>query len=209
MNTGKPVFEKSRSVQDMQHMRLMALLNELVRDKGVMKATQLLGVDYKTLTASMERGRLSRRMRSVLEKALLEGGGLAGGRAAGAQRQPRWAADGGPGPGGRAGQGHEQGPLGGPGRREGDGGRAGPDGAAAGASGVGPGRSGRSGRARRIWEAQAKREVPRCRREFPDLVTRRACRRRRGRVRERLAPDRRVAGAEGRAPQPTAGASTG
>ena len=75
MNTGKPVFEKSRSVQDMQHMRLMALLNELVRDKGVMKATQLLGVDYKTLTASMERGRLSRRMRSVLEKALLEGEG--------------------------------------------------------------------------------------------------------------------------------------
>ena len=59
----------------MQHMRLMALLNEMVRDKGVMKATQLLGVDYKTLTASMERGRLSRRMRSVLEKALLEGEG--------------------------------------------------------------------------------------------------------------------------------------
>ena len=56
-------------------MRLMALLNELVRDKGVMKATQLLGVDYKTLTASMERGRLSRRMRSVLEKALLDGEG--------------------------------------------------------------------------------------------------------------------------------------
>ena len=75
MKKREPVFEKSKSVQDMQHMRLMALLNEMVRDKGVMKATQLLGVDYKTLTASMERGRLSRRMRSVLEKALLEGGG--------------------------------------------------------------------------------------------------------------------------------------
>ena len=75
MREKEPVFEKSRSVQDMQHMRLMALLNELVRDKGVMKVTQLLGVDYKTLTASMERGRLSRRMRSVLEKTLLEGGG--------------------------------------------------------------------------------------------------------------------------------------
>ena len=75
MRKREPIFEKSRSVQDMQHMRLMALLNEMVRDKGVMKATQLLGVDYKTLTASMERGRLSRRMRSVLEKALLEGGG--------------------------------------------------------------------------------------------------------------------------------------
>ena len=75
MRNSEPVFEKNRSVQDMQHMRLMALLNELVRDKGVMKTTQLLGVDYKTLTASMERGRLSRRMRSVLEKKLLEGGG--------------------------------------------------------------------------------------------------------------------------------------
>ena len=75
MRSREPVFEQSRSVQDMHHMRLMALLNELVNDKGVMKATQLLGVDYKTLTASMERGRLSRRMRSVLEKALLEGEG--------------------------------------------------------------------------------------------------------------------------------------
>ena len=75
MKTGKPIFEKSRSVEDMQHMRLMALLSELVRDLGVMKAAKALDVDYKTLTSSMERGRLSRRMRSVLEKALLEGGG--------------------------------------------------------------------------------------------------------------------------------------
>ena len=75
MDTGKPVFEKSRSVEDMQHMRLMALLSELVRDKGVMKAAEALGVDHRTLTSSMERGRLSRRMRVALDKALLEGGG--------------------------------------------------------------------------------------------------------------------------------------
>ena len=75
MKSQGPVFEKSRSVEDVQHMRLMALLDELVRDMGVMKATKALGVDYKTLTASMERGRLSRRMRRALEKALLEGGG--------------------------------------------------------------------------------------------------------------------------------------
>ena len=75
METGKPVFEKSRSVEDMHHMRLMALLNELVKDKGVMKAAEALDVDYKTLTASMKRGRLSRRMRTVLDKALLEGAG--------------------------------------------------------------------------------------------------------------------------------------
>ena len=59
----------------MQHMRLMALLGELVRDKGAMKATKELGVDYRTLTVCLETGRLSRRMRGALEKALLEGGG--------------------------------------------------------------------------------------------------------------------------------------
>ncbi len=75
MRSREPVFEKSRSVQDMHHMRLMALLSELVRDKGVMKAAEALDVDHRTLAASMERGRLSRRMRNALEKALLEGGG--------------------------------------------------------------------------------------------------------------------------------------
>ena len=75
MSSREPVFEKSRSVQDMHHMRLMALLGELVRDKGVMRAAEALDVDHRTLTASMERGRLSRRMRNALDKALLEGGG--------------------------------------------------------------------------------------------------------------------------------------
>ncbi len=75
METRKAVFEKSRSVEDMHHMRLMALLSELVRDKGVMKAAEALGVDHRTLTSSMERGKLSRRMRVALDKALLEGAG--------------------------------------------------------------------------------------------------------------------------------------
>ena len=56
-------------------MRLMALLGELVRDKGVMKAAESLDVDHRTLTSSLESGSLSRRMRVALEKALLEGGG--------------------------------------------------------------------------------------------------------------------------------------
>ncbi len=75
MSSREPVFEKSRSVEDMQHMRLMALLGELVRDKGVMKAAESLDVDHRTLTSSLESGNLSRRMRVALEKALLEGGG--------------------------------------------------------------------------------------------------------------------------------------
>ena len=75
MKSREPVFDKSRSIEDMDHMRLMTLLKELVRERGVMKATQALGVDYKTLTTSLRRGRLSRRMRKSLENALLEGGG--------------------------------------------------------------------------------------------------------------------------------------
>ena len=75
MKSREPVFEKSRSVQDMQQMRLTALLSELVRDKGIMRAAKMLDVDHRTLTASLERGRLSRRMRGALERALLEGGG--------------------------------------------------------------------------------------------------------------------------------------
>ena len=75
MKSQEPIFEKSRSVEDVHHLRLMALLRELVRDKGVMKATEALGVDYRTLVGSLKDGRLSRRMRHVLEKALLEGGG--------------------------------------------------------------------------------------------------------------------------------------
>ena len=75
MQSREPVFEKSRSVEDVHHLRLMALLRELVRNKGVMKATQALSVDYRTLTKSLKDGRLSRRMRQALEKALLEGGG--------------------------------------------------------------------------------------------------------------------------------------
>ena len=75
MGDSRPIFTTSRAVEDMQHMRLMALLGELVRDKGVMKAAKALDVDYRTLTGSLERQRLSKRMRTALERALLEGGG--------------------------------------------------------------------------------------------------------------------------------------
>ena len=75
MSTKDPVFERSRSIEDLQHLRLMALLEELVRDKGIMRAAQELNVDHRTLTSGLETGRLSRRLRGALEKALLEGGG--------------------------------------------------------------------------------------------------------------------------------------
>ena len=78
MSTGGPAFEKSRSIEDLQHLRLMVLLEELVRDKGIMRAAQELNVDHRTLTAGLESGRLSWRLRGALEKALLEGGGSPG-----------------------------------------------------------------------------------------------------------------------------------
>lgn len=75
MSAGGPLFEKSRSIEDLQQMRLLVLLEELVRDKGIMRAARDLNVDHRTLSAALETGRLSRRMRGALEKALLEGGG--------------------------------------------------------------------------------------------------------------------------------------
>lgn len=75
MDTREPVFEKSRSIEDIDHMRLMVLLKELVRDKGVREAAEALGVDHRTLVVSLKSGKLSRRMRVTMEKALLEGGG--------------------------------------------------------------------------------------------------------------------------------------
>ena len=75
MKAREPIFEKSRSVEDLERMRLMALLRELARDKGPREAAQALGVDHRTLVSSLESGKLTRRMRVALGKALLEGGG--------------------------------------------------------------------------------------------------------------------------------------
>ena len=75
MASERPGIEESRDVADLQHLRLMALLQELVRDHGVRKAAEKLDVDHRTLSAGLGSGRLSRRMRLSLEKALLEGGG--------------------------------------------------------------------------------------------------------------------------------------
>ena len=76
-------IDKSKSIEDLHHLRLMALLDELVRDKGARKAAADLDVDHRTLTASLESGRLSRRMRVALNQALLAGAGSP----AGEQRQ--------------------------------------------------------------------------------------------------------------------------
>ena len=70
-----PGIERSKSIEDLHHLRLMALLDELVRDKGARKAAADLDVDHRTLAASLESGRQTRRMRVALDRALLAGGG--------------------------------------------------------------------------------------------------------------------------------------
>ena len=66
-------MEKSKYVVDVHHLRLMSLLQELVRDKGggIKGAARVLGVDHRTVTASLVGGELSRRVRDVLERLLL------------------------------------------------------------------------------------------------------------------------------------------
>ena len=70
-----PGIDRSGSIEDLHHLRLMALLDEQVRDKGVRRAAADLEVDHRTLAASLESGQLSRRMRTALDRALLAGGG--------------------------------------------------------------------------------------------------------------------------------------
>ena len=77
MEPKKDVVEKGRSVRDMHHLRLMSLLQELERDNGRKKAAEVLGVDRRTLDASLDGGVLTRRIRGALEKALQSGVGSA------------------------------------------------------------------------------------------------------------------------------------
>ena len=77
MNEKYAAGKKSRSVEDLRHLRLMALVRDLIRDEGRMEAAEVLGVNYKTLANTVKTGDLSRRMGHALERLLLYGGGSA------------------------------------------------------------------------------------------------------------------------------------
>ena len=70
----------SRAVENMHHMRLMALLQELVREKGYKGAARVLEIDPQTVTNSAKTGQLTRRVRDALDRALQEGVGSAAAR---------------------------------------------------------------------------------------------------------------------------------
>ncbi len=174
MKTTEHGIENSRDVENMHHMRLMALLQELVREKGYKGAARVLEIDPQTVTDSAKTGRLSRRVRDSLERALQEGVGSAAER----QRRRNEELE------GRIGaleQGHEE--LGKEVRRrlssiEGEVAslrRDGPSGTGAGQAGAGPSPSeeAQSGSEKRS-AGRKPPSKPSMRREYPDLVTREA-----------------------------------
>ena len=80
MRQGEPVIEESRAVENVHHLRLMALLHELVREKGNRGAASALGLDPRTVASCMKTGRLSWRVREALEQGLQSGAGSAAAR---------------------------------------------------------------------------------------------------------------------------------
>ena len=80
MKTTEHGIEDSRDVENVYHMRLMALLQELVREKGYKGAARVLDIDQRTVAESAKTSQLSRRVREALERALQEGVGSAAAR---------------------------------------------------------------------------------------------------------------------------------
>ena len=80
MKTTEHGIEDSRDVENVYHMRLMALLKEMVRDKGYKGAARVLELDQRTVSECAKTGQLSRRVRQALERALQEGVGSAAAR---------------------------------------------------------------------------------------------------------------------------------
>lgn len=80
MKTTGHGIDDSRDVANVYHLRLMTLLQELVRDKGHHGAARVLELDQKTVAESARTGVLTRRVRQALERALQEGVGSAAAR---------------------------------------------------------------------------------------------------------------------------------
>ena len=77
MNEEQLYPDQSRSLENLRHMRLMALLRDMIDDQGKVKAAEALGVNYRTLVRAEESEQLTARMSVTLERHLLLGGGSA------------------------------------------------------------------------------------------------------------------------------------
>ena len=87
MRPGEAFAEKSRSLENLHHLGLTALLRELVRKHGRKEAAEVLGIDPRTLDAGLEEqnGEVKGRI-DALEKEVgraLEDGGFV-------RRAPSW-----------------------------------------------------------------------------------------------------------------------
>ena len=80
MRQTEPVIEDSGVVEDVHHLRLMALLHELVREKGNRGAAAVLGIDPRTVASCIKTGKLSWRVKEALERGLQSGAGSAAAR---------------------------------------------------------------------------------------------------------------------------------
>ena len=80
MKQRRPVIEGSGEVADMHHLRLMSLLQELVRTWGYTGTARVLEIDPRTVTSSVQSGQLTHRVRESLQRALQHGAGSAADR---------------------------------------------------------------------------------------------------------------------------------
>ena len=80
MKRRDPLIVGRNSVRDMHHLRLMALLQELVRTWGCTGTARVLEIDPRTVTSSMQSGQLTHRVRESLQRALQHGVGSAADR---------------------------------------------------------------------------------------------------------------------------------
>ena len=72
MEQANSTLDDIRSVEDPHLLRLESVLNEMVRRGGLKGAARELGIDHRTVKVSLDEGRLTRRCREALERALVE-----------------------------------------------------------------------------------------------------------------------------------------
>ena len=76
----RPVITRSSDIENLYHMRLLSLLQELVRKRGYKGTAEVLEIDPRTVASSAMSGQLTHRVRESLERALQHGVGSAADR---------------------------------------------------------------------------------------------------------------------------------
>ena len=62
---------RAPGLESLHQLRLTVLLRDVVKQKGRMEAAQMLGVNYKTLAATLSSGQLSPKLCDALERQLI------------------------------------------------------------------------------------------------------------------------------------------